>query len=138
MVGFAVYLGIIWFGYLECKALWAILYFAVFGAAITGGLGLIAGILCDKFDQLAGFQSFVMVPLIYLSGVFFNIQHFDPLWRALAMFDPFLYIVDGFRYGFVGQANFGIAYGAGFVLIFAVLVNGVGYTLLKRGIHIKH
>ena len=138
MVGLAVFLGIIWFGTLHAQALWAIIYFAIFGAAITGGLGLIAGILCDKFDQLAGFQSFVMVPLIYLSGIFFNIQHFSAIWKSLAMFDPFLYIVDGFRYGFLGQANFNIGFGAAFVFMFALLVNGIGYTLLKRGVKIKH
>ena len=70
-----MYLGIVWFGSLNYNIFWAVLYFAFMGAAITGGLGMIAGILSEKFDQLAGFQSFVMVPLIYLSGIFliFNI-----------------------------------------------------------------
>lgn len=138
VVGVAVFLGIVWFGHLNYSQVWAIFYFAIVGAAITGGLGLIAGIICDKFDQMAGFQSFVMVPLIYLSGIFFNIQHFSPLWRTLAMVDPFLYIVDGFRYGFIGEANFNIIGGAVFVLIFAVVVNGVGLGMLQRGIKIKH
>lgn len=138
VVGAAVFLGIVWFGHFMIQEVWAIFYFAILGAAITGGLGLIAGIWCDKFDQLAGFQSFVMVPLIYLSGVFFNIKHFSPLWKSLAMLDPFLYIVDGFRYGFVGHANFDITYGAVFVLVFALLVNGLGVGLLKHGIKIKH
>lgn len=138
VVGAAVLLGIIWFGQLMFAQIWAILYYAILGAAITGGLGLIAGILCDKFDQLAGFQSFIMVPLIYLSGIFFNIQHFSPFWKMLAMLDPFLYIVDGFRYGFVGEANFSIWHGALFVLVFAIAVNVVGITLLKRGVKIKN
>ncbi len=138
IVGVAVFLGIVWFGHLNYSQIWAIFYFAIVGAAITGGLGLIAGIICDKFDQMAGFQSFVMVPLIYLSGIFFNIQHFSPLWRTLAMVDPFLYIVDGFRYGFIGDANFNIVGGAVFVLIFAIVVNGIGLGMLKRGIKIKH
>ncbi len=138
VVGVAVFLGIVWFGHLNYSQVWAIFYFAIVGAAITGGLGLIAGIICDKFDQMAGFQSFVMVPLIYLSGIFFNIQHFSPLWRTLAMVDPFLYIVDGFRYGFIGDANFNIVGGAVFVLIFAIVVNGIGLGMLKRGIKIKH
>lgn len=138
LVGAAVFAGIVWFGQPVLSALWAVLYFAVLGAAITGGLGLIAGIWCEKFDQLAGFQSFVMVPLIYLSGIFFNIQHFAPFWKSVAMLDPFLYIVDGFRYGFVGQANFDIVHGALFVLFFAILVNAFGVLLLKRGVKIKH
>lgn len=138
LVGSAVLLGIIWFGQPVLSNLWAVLYYAILGAAITGGLGMIAGIWCEKFDQLAGFQSFVMVPLIYLSGIFFNIQHFAPIWKTLAMLDPFLYIVDGFRYGFVGEANFGVLHGAVFVLIFALFVNIIGVMLLKRGVKIKH
>lgn len=138
VVGLVVYLGIMWFGQIMLVHLWAVLYYAILGAAITGGLGLIAGILCEKFDQLGGFQSFVMVPLIYLSGIFFNIQHFSPLWKKLAMLDPFLYIVDGFRYGFVGQANFGVMHGASFVLCFAAVINLTGIMLLKRGVKIKH
>ena len=138
IVGTAVFAGIVWFGNFSELHIWAIVYFAILGATITGGMGIIAGILCEKFDQLAGFQSFIMVPLIYLSGIFFNIQNFSPIWRTLAMLDPFLYIVDGFRYGFTGHANFNISYGMGFVLFFALLVNGGGWLLLKRGIKIKH
>ena len=138
VVGVAVFIGIIWFGAFHDVQIWAIIYFAILGSAITGGLGIIAGILCEKFDQLAGFQSFIMVPLIYLSGIFFNIQHFSPLWHSLAMLDPFLYIVDGFRYGFIGHANFNIVFGMLFVLVFALAVNALGILLLKRGIKIKH
>ena len=138
LVGGAVLLGIIWFAVPEFSHIWAIFYFAILGATITGGLGLIAGILCEKFDQLAGFQSFVMVPLIYLSGIFFNIQHFSAFWRSLAMIDPSLYIVDGFRYGFIAANNFTIEYGALFVLVFAFAVNLFGYMLLKRGVKIKN
>ena len=138
IVGGAVLLGIIWFGHFPPPQIWAMLYFAIVGAAITGGLGVIAGILCNKFDQLAGVQSFIMVPLIYLSGVFFNTAHFSPLWRSIAVLNPFLYIVDGFRYGFIGHASFSLLFGVMFVLAFAVVVNGLGIYLLKRGVKIKH
>ncbi len=138
LVGTAVLLGIIWFGGFHFEHVWAILYFAILGAAITGGLGLVAGILSEKFDQLAGFQSFFMVPLIYLSGIFFNTANLGPVWRSLAMLDPFLYIVDGFRFGFIGHANFNLQFGVIFVLAFALIINLVGILLLKRGIKIKH
>ena len=138
LVGCAVYLGIVWFGSFVGAHLWVALYFAIFGAAITAGLGIIAGVLSEKFDQLAAFQSFIMTPLIYLSGIFFNVQHFSPLWKIFAMLDPFLYIVDGFRYGFVGYANFNLCFGMFFVMVFALVVNAIGYILLKRGINIKH
>ena len=138
VVGAAVLAGIAWFGSFPNLQIWAIVYFAIVGATITSGLGIIAGIICEKFDQLAGFQSFIMVPLIYLSGIFFNIQHFTPLWHSLAMLDPFLYIVDGFRYGFIGHANLNLVAGMLFVLVFAAIVNSIGIILLKRGINIKH
>lgn len=138
LVGAAVFIAILWFGSFDIAHIWAILYFALMGAAITGGLGLVAGIWCDKFDQLGGVQSFVMVPLIYLSGIFFNISHFSPFWKSLAMLDPFLYIVDGFRFGFFGEANFGLLYSMLFVLFFALSVNILGIWLLKRGVKVKH
>lgn len=138
LVGAAVLLGIVWFGSFYFEHVWAILFYALLGSAITGGLGMIIGIWSEKFDQLAGFQSFIMVPLIYLSGIFYNIQNLRPFWRGLAMLDPFLYIVDGFRYGFIGHANFSIINGVVFVTIFAIIVNLAGVILLKRGISIKH
>lgn len=138
MVGAAVLLGIVWFGSFHFEHVWAILYFAIFGSLITGGLGMIIGIWSEKFDQLAGFQSFIMVPLIYLSGIFYNIQNLGPFWRSLAMLDPFLYIVDGFRFGFIGHASFSILNGAIFVFVFALIINLIGVQMLKRGINIKH
>jgi len=138
LVGAAVLLGIVWFGSFHFEHVWAIIFYAVMGAAITGGLGMIIGIWSEKFDQLAGFQSFIMVPLIYLSGIFYNIQNLGQFWRKLAMLDPFLYIVDGFRYGFIGHANFDIVTGVIFVAIFALVINFIGIILLKRGINIKH
>ena len=138
MVGAAVLLGIVWFGSFHFEHVWAILYFAIFGSLITGGLGMIIGIWSEKFDQLAGFQSFIMVPLIYLSGIFYNIQNLGSFWRSIAMLDPFLYIVDGFRFGFIGYASFSILNGAIFVFAFALIVNLIGVQMLKRGISIKH
>lgn len=138
IVGGAVYLGIVWFGSFMLVHIWAALYFAIAGAAITAGLGIITGILSEKFDQLAAFQSFIMTPLIYLSGIFFNVQHLSSIWKIFAMLNPFLYIVDGFRYGFIGHANFSLWLGTFFVMVFAIIINIIGYNLLKSGINIKH
>ena len=138
MVGIAVALGIGWFGMCMPQAWWALVYFLLLGCAITAGLGMIAGILCNKFDQLAGFQSFIMVPLIYLAGVFFNPHTLPGVWQYIAYLNPFLYIVDGFRYGFIAHASGNILTGSVFVLILALVINGVGYMLIKKGIKIKH
>ena len=138
VVGAAVLLGIGWFGVCVPQSLPALFFFLIFGASITAGLGLIAGILSEKFDQLAGFQSFVMVPLIYLAGIFFNPHNFTGFWHYVAYLDPFLYIVDGFRYGFIAHASANIEFGAVFVFCLAILINYIGYMLIKKGIKIKH
>ena len=74
-------------------------------AAILATLGLIAGICADKFDQLAAFQNFIILPLTFLSGVFYSIHSLPPFWQALSHLNPFFYMIDGFRYGFFGQAD---------------------------------
>jgi ABC-2 type transport system permease protein len=82
------------------------LAFALLGAGILGVLGIIAGIWADKFDQLAAFQNFIIVPLTFLSGVFYSIHSLPGFWQDLSRFNPFFYMIDGFRYGFVGASDF--------------------------------
>jgi len=84
--------------------LW-ILLFAFLGAAILGGLGLIAGIWADKFDQLAAFQNFLIMPATMLSGVFYSIHSLPTIWQVISHFNPFFYMIDGFRYGFFGVSD---------------------------------
>ena len=86
------------------RPLW-IVAFALLGAAILGTLGLIAGIWADKFDQLAAFQNFIIMPATFLSGVFYSIQSLPPFWQTVSHFNPFFYMIDGFRYGFFGQSD---------------------------------
>jgi ABC-2 type transport system permease protein len=83
---------------------WA-MAFALLGSAILGTLGLIAGISTNKFDQLAAFQNFIIVPLTFLSGVFYSIASLPPFWQTLSHFNPFFYMIDGFRYGFFGVSD---------------------------------
>ncbi|HYD56843.1 MAG TPA: ABC transporter permease [Burkholderiales bacterium] len=83
---------------------WALL-FAFLGAALLGALGIVAGILSEKIDQLAAFQNFVVVPLTFLSGVFYSIHSLPALWQGLSHLNPFFYLIDGFRYGFFGVSD---------------------------------
>lgn len=138
IVGVVVFFGIFWFGASLPKAPLVLMYFLVFGAAITAGLGLIAGIICNKFDQLGGFESFIITPLIYLAGVFFNPATLPGIWGKIALMDPFLYIVDGFRYGFIVHQTVNLIFGATFVFVLAIMINYTGYMLLKKGIKIKY
>src|SRR5438552_2123266 len=100
VVGVGVLLVTLWFAPLSlAHPIWA-LAFALLGSAILGTLGVIAGIVADKFDQLAAFQNFLIMPLTFLSGVFYSIHTLPPFWQALVRFNPFFYIIAGFRYGF--------------------------------------
>lgn len=82
-----------------------VLAFALLGGAILGSLGVIAGIWADKFDQLAAFQNFLIMPLTMLSGVFYSIHSLPPLWQDVSHINPFFFMIDGFRYGFFGQSD---------------------------------
>lgn len=82
-----------------------IIAFTLIGGAFLGSLGVIAGIWADKFDQLAGFQNFIVMPLTFLSGVFYSIHSLPGFWLAVSHLNPFFYMIDGFRYGFFGQSD---------------------------------
>ena len=75
------------------------------GSAMLGTLGLIGGIWADKFDEIAAFQNFVIMPLTFLSGVFYSVHSLPPFWQVVSHLNPFFYMVDGFRYGFFGQSD---------------------------------
>ena len=105
MVGTGVFLVTLAFTTPQFAApLWSLL-FAVLGAALLATLGVIAGLWADKFDQMATFQNFIIVPMTFLSGVFYSIQSLPPFWQAVSHLNPFFYMVDGFRYGFFGQSD---------------------------------
>ncbi len=112
--------------------------FALLGSALLGALGLLAGIWADKFDQIAAFQNFVIIPLTFLSGVFYSIHSLPPFWQEVSHFNPFFYMIDGFRYGFFGvsdvapKISFAIVGGCLLALSFATL------ALLKRGYKLRH
>ncbi len=112
--------------------------FALLGSALLGTLGIIAGIWAEKFDQLAAFQNFIIVPLTFLSGVFYSMHSLPPFWQEVSRFNPFFYMIDGFRYGFFGvsdvspKLSFVIVGGCLLALSFATL------SLLKRGYKLRH
>ena len=112
--------------------LWA-LGFAILGSAILAMLGLLAGMWADKFDQLAAFQNFIIVPLTFLSGVFYSIHSLPPVWQVASHFNPFFYMIDGFRYGFFGLADAPPESSLAIVGAFACLLAGLALLLIGRG-----
>jgi ABC-2 type transport system permease protein len=101
-------------------------------------LGLLAGIWADKFDQLAAFQNFLIMPLTFLSGVFYSIHSLPPFWQALSHFNPFFYMIDGFRYGFFGLSDIPPVSSLAVVATFCLLLSAAALTLLKRGYKLRH
>ena len=111
--------------------------FALLGSAILGALGLIAGIWADKFDQIAAFQNFVILPLTFLSGVFYSIHSLPPLWQAASHLNPFFYMIDGFRYGFFGVADFPPLASLAVVAVSFALLSGAALLLLRSGYKLR-
>ena len=116
--------------------LW-ILTFGFMGAMLMGSLGLIAGLWADKFDQIGAFQSFVILPLTFLSGVFYSIHQLPPIFQTLSRFNPFFYIIDGFRYGFFCRSDFNPWVSFLVVTVSAVLATSIATYLMHKGYKIR-
>jgi ABC-2 type transport system permease protein len=116
--------------------LW-ILTFAFLGAAILGSLGLIAGIWADKYDQLAAFQNFVIMPATMLSGVFYSIHSLPPAWQVVSHFNPFFYMIDGFRFGFFGVSDFSPWNSLAIITCFFIAVSVIALRLLQKGYKLR-
>jgi ABC-2 type transport system permease protein len=117
--------------------LW-IMAFALLGAAILGSMGLIAGIWADKYDQLAAFQNFIIMPATMLSGVFYSIHSLPAAWQVVSHFNPFFYMIDGFRYGFFGVSDISPWNSLAIVACFFVLVSVVALGLLQKGYKLRN
>ena len=136
-VGLGVLFATIWFTKLSLVApLWVIV-FALMGASILGALGLIAGLWAEKFDQLAAFQSFAIMPMTFLSGVFYSIHSLSSFWQTVSHFNPFFYMIDGFRYGFFGVSDVSPWLSFSIVSAALVIVSAVSIYLLKTGYKIR-
>jgi ABC-2 type transport system permease protein len=138
MVGAGVFIITAWFARLSFVAPWWIVIFALLGAAMLGTMGLIAGIWAEKFDQLAAFQNFVIMPATFLSGVFYSIHSLPPFWHTVSRFNPFFYMIDGFRYGFFGQSDVNPLTSFSIVAIFFLLLAGFAIRMLKSGYKLRH
>jgi ABC-2 type transport system permease protein len=135
-VGLGVLLVTVWFAPLRLAEPWWILVFMALGAAMLGSLGLIAGLWAEKFDQMAAFQNFIIMPMTFLSGVFYSVKSLPPFWYEVSHLNPFFYMIDGFRRGFFGVSDvspwlsLGVV-GTSFVVVAVVTLRllAIGYKL---------
>lgn len=115
----------------------AIFSFAVLGTWMMGALGLVAGIWSEKFDHIAAFTNFIVTPLTFLSGTFYRIDILPQPWDLAAHMNPFFYMIDGFRYGFIGQADGSVLAGVLMLLTLNAALSVLAYKMFKSGYKIK-
>lgn len=137
MVGVGVYLVTLAFAAPQFAAPLFIVLFALLGTALLATLGVIAGLWADKFDQMATFQNFIIMPMTFLSGVFYSIQSLPPFWQAVSHLNPFFYMIDGFRYGFFGQSDVSPWLSLGIVATAWLCVSWLAVRLLRTGYKIR-
>ena len=136
-VGAGVFVVTAWFAPLSYAAPLWIITFAVLGAALLGALGLVAGLWAEKFDQLAAFQNFVIMPMTFLSGVFYSIHSLPLVWQQVSHLNPFFYMIDGFRYGFFGQSDVSPWISLAVVGSALLIVSAATVKLLQSGYKIR-
>jgi ABC-2 type transport system permease protein len=140
--GLAVGVGVMvvtwWFAQPSLVAPVWILVFGFMGAALLGALGLIAGLWAEKFDQMAAFQNFIIVPMTFLSGVFYSIHSLPDFWQRVSHLNPFFYMIDGFRYGFFGVSDVSPWISLTLVGGALLVVSAIALHLLKTGYKIRH
>ena len=137
LVGLGVFIVTVGFtGVHLVSPLW-VLVFAVLGAALLGSLGVIAGLWAEKFDQMAAFQNFVIMPMTFLSGVFYSIHSLPAFWQTVSHLNPFFYMIDGFRYGFFGVSDVSPWISLGIVGTALVVVGAISVHLLRIGYKIR-
>ena len=137
-VGAGVFLATYWLTDISLsQPLW-ILVFGLISAALLAALGLIAGFWAEKFDQLAAFQNFFIMPATMLSGVFYSIHSLPPIWQTISHFNPFFYMIDGFRYGFFGISDVSPWFSLLIISVFFLGVAALTLKLLSTGYKLRH
>ena len=138
VVGLGVFAVTAWFSWPGMSEPWWTLTFAVLGGTLLGSLGLIAGLWAEKFDQLAAFQNFIIMPMTFLSGVFYSVHSLPPFWHSVSHLNPFFYLIDGFRRGFFGVSDVSPWLSLSVVGTTTTLVAVLALRLLKTGYKIRH
>ena len=114
-----------------------IVIFSVLGNMMLASLGLAAGLWSEKFDHIAAVTNFVVTPMTFLSGTFYSIERLDEAWQSVAFVNPFFYMIDGFRYGFIGQSDSSLVVGIGFLLLCNIILFFMTLMMLKTGYKTK-
>jgi len=138
VVGASVLMVTLPFVQIGVHALQWIVVFAVLGGATMGAFGLVAAIIADKIDQVSAFQNFVIMPLTFLSGVFYSIHSLPGVWQTLSHLNPVFYMIDGFRFGFFGMSDVSPWVSLIAIFICLLLISLIALGLLEKGYKLRH
>ena len=136
-VGLATGIVVSFFVPISIASLGLIIVYAVLGTMMLGSLGLAAGIWSEKFDHIAAVTNFIVTPLTFLSGTFYSIESLPEMWQGLARYNPFFYMIDGFRSGFIGQADSDPVIGIVLLVVINVVLALLTFQMLRTGYKIK-
>lgn len=136
-VGVVVAIVVALFVGMEVHSLFHVIVFAVLGNMLLSVIGLAAGIWSQKFDHIAAVTNFLVTPLTFLSGTFYSISQLPGVWQTVAHYNPFFYMIDGFRYGFIGQADGNITVGLVVLVVANILISALTFWMLKSGYKVK-
>ena len=135
--GFVTYIGIILFIPLTIYSYTALLFYTFMGCFMMGSMGVIVGIWADKWDQQQGITNFIVLPLTFLSGTFYSISRLPEFWQNFALFNPFFYNIDGFRYAFIGQSDSELLLGGIILIILNFSLFFLCYLMFNKGYKLK-
>ena len=122
---------------IEIKNYFTLISFALLSSFALGAGGIIAGLWAEKFDHMASVTNFVIVPLSFLSGTFYSIERLPEFLQVISKLNPFFYMIDGFRFSFIGQSDGSIKFGLIYLFILNLLIWLTTYLLYKKGYKIK-
>jgi len=122
---------------LKLYSIFYIIFFTFFGSFILSSIGIIVGLWSEKFDHMASATNFVIIPLSFLSGTFYSIERLPEVLKNISLFNPFFYIIDGFRYGFLGASDGSIKFRIFYIIILSFITWFIAYFLFKKGYKIK-
>ena len=137
VVGLATMIAVVPFAHLPITQPWAVAYFGLGAAMIMGFLGIMAGLWSEKFDHMAAVTNFVIMPMTFLSGTFYLVEKLPEPFRTASHYNPIFYLIDGFRFGFIGQAESNIAVGVAMVAALILAMGWVCLWMFKTGYKIK-
>ncbi|HCN31535.1 MAG TPA: multidrug ABC transporter permease [Rhodobiaceae bacterium] len=137
VVGVFTFLGMTFFVDFTLSNIWAVLYFAVSGSLLMSFMGMLVGIWAEKFDHMQAITNFIITPLTFLSGTFYSVDQLPEPAQVFSSFNPFFYMIDGFRYGFIGQPEGNLVVGVLLLAALNIILWVSCYIMFDRGYRIK-